>query len=232
MPIRWVRELEDDFEMFPLQHAMGDLARVIEDWERELETEEIPPPKHRPVPLEMRLEAQSILIGAAFVTGQSMINKTVAILRRAREAGALMLPDNKLGLMSFETESHDGVALIPAINAVANYFKHHDEWTPDWTDAAGLAAQTIREVRAIHLRPESPAPDNLWTAMRAVGAAAPRGVSKISDDVHEWRRRAAARIRVELGLGPEFPDDGDRGEGEGIDAGGARSRSRGTQFST
>ena len=214
MPITYVRVLEDDFEMFPLERALRELGRVIERLENDASELSDPVSKwygapYRSIPLEMHVEALSMLVGASFVTGQAMINRTVRLLERMRENGAATIPQRRRQLLEFESEFCDGIAVIQGINDLANFFKHHDEWEPDWTGPrTPNEANTVAVVRTLGLSPQNP--DNILIGSRALGLGSGEGLAtRIADRVGDWRKRLATRLRNDLGLGPEFNEEED-----------------------
>jgi hypothetical protein len=214
MPITYVRVLEDDFEMFPLEHALRELGRVIERLENDASELSDPFSKwygapYRSVPLEMQVEALSMLVGASFVTGQAMINRTVRLLERMRENGAATIPQGRRRLLEFESEFCDGIAVIQGINDLANFFKHHDEWEPDWTGPRNPnEAHTVAAIRTLGLSPQNP--DNILIGSRALGLGSGGDLAtRIADRVGDWRKRLATRLRNDLGLGPEFNEEED-----------------------
>jgi hypothetical protein len=194
--LRYVEVLEDPFEMLPLKHALQDLGRIIERLEND-ESELLDPlsrwygTPYRSVPEEMLAEARSMLVGASFVTGQAMINRTVRLLERMRENGAVTIPEGKRRLLEFESELCDGIGVIQGINDLANFFKHHDEWEPDWTGPRN-AANTVAAVRILRLSPQNP--DNLFIGAGALGLGSGGGLAtRIADRVGDWRKRGRRR---------------------------------------
>jgi hypothetical protein len=114
------------------------------------------------------------LLGAAFIVCQTQITAvTEAALRCRAHAirGGLSFP-------AFGDKNHEVRRLGPRFDArwskievlwaLANYFKHHDEWPPrTWTNPRGLARFTVPVISAAGLQESSSG--NLRTGAEALG---------------------------------------------------------------
>ncbi len=69
-------------------------------------------------------------LGLAFVAAQTYITGTVADARKL--ATSLSKPSKNHLLKNFSDVTGTGVTRMQLCDAIANHFKHHDEW-PDWT---------------------------------------------------------------------------------------------------
>jgi hypothetical protein len=90
--------------------------------------------------VDMALEEANALLGIAFVTAQTYITGTVADINKITKAGTKLKKDQLL-------KNHNGylvglgVTKLEFCDAMANYFKHQDEW-PDWS-ASGHHQRTV-----------------------------------------------------------------------------------------
>lgn len=148
------------------------------------------------------------LVGAAFVAGQAELTTTIShvmrLHRRAQTDGhALMSSDGtKAGILGLGGVVRAGVAYtdVQAINAFANYFKHHDEWTGAWANLHGQSRQTADTITAFGATEGSTG--NLRQGLHALGIAYNRNVSELSTLVENWRRKIIGAYEAELkGLG-------------------------------
>jgi len=162
-------------------------------------------PKYRSVEDEHDLEVVGLLVGSGFVLGQTAIIQTVSVVRKLRKLAGnpSWLPNGKASIMSMEAAIHPatGLSKIILFDAVANYFKHHHEWPPDWRGAAGAQQRTIDVVLRLGLVPEGE--DNLRVALQNLGMNT-NNMSLMVGDIRDWRERLAKNLRKQLhnhGLG-------------------------------
>jgi hypothetical protein len=94
------------------------------------------------------------LVGTAFVVAQTHITGIVSAIIRLHEANRsqLTICDGKrpgiLHLASPQVAT-SGFNRIEVIEALANYFKHGDEWTAPWSALKGRSASTVKVILAI-----------------------------------------------------------------------------------
>jgi hypothetical protein len=194
-------KLEDPFELFPIQAVTSDLSRAVDESEGFLIDSGGPwgvSAKFRTVEDEHHIDKIALLIGSAFVVGQVAITQSVAISRRIRELAdqPSWLPSNRTEIMGLEAPIHlaTGLAEVVLVDAVANYFKHHYEWPPDWITTNRHQRQTIEVVRRLGLSPG--AGENLYTAVRSLGFTTSE-LHRLGENLQVWRERLAAFLRRE-----------------------------------
>lgn len=195
-------ELEDPFQMFPLEQVARTLAESVADSEEYLVHRAgwLASPKYRTVEEEHQIEVTSLLIGSAFVLGQTSITQAVAIARKLRDLAGKpsWVPNSKVDILRFEASIHGdtGESEMVLIDAVANYFKHHHEWPSDWShQTQGPHSRTIKVVCRLGLSPE--AYDNLGAAVHSLGFGA-AGVGSLGGRIQAWRERLAENLRRSL----------------------------------
>ena len=127
------------------------------------------------------------------------ITQSVAISRRIREIAdhPSWLPSGRIEIMELEAPIHiaTGLSEVVLVDAVANYFKHHYEWPPDWSATDRHQRQTIEVVRRLGLSPG--ASENLYTAVRGLGFTTSE-LHRLGENLHVWRERLAAFMRREI----------------------------------
>jgi hypothetical protein len=197
-------ELEDPFQLFPLQEVTRSLAKLAESAEDYL-VERAGwwgvSSKFRSVDEEHEAEVYNLLIGSAFVLGQTAITQSVAIVTKIRDTAGNppWLPDGRAEVLKIEAAIHQPTGLSETIlfDAVANYFKHRQEWPSDWVplNARGSQRATIETIRSLGLVPGSDS--NLDTAMRELGFGI-QGIAFLAERIQSWRERLAANLRKRL----------------------------------
>jgi len=197
-------ELEDPFQMFPLQEVAGILGRSVDDAEDYIAQRSGwygVSSKYRTVDEEHQLDVISLLIGSAFVLGQCAITQSVAIATKIHDMSGQpdWLPHTKSDIMNTEAVIHKDFGLSEMIlfDAVANYFKHHRQWPVDWdlTRAQNPQRRTIEIVQKLGLSPTSSA--NLQTALHNLGFSA-TGIGSLADNIQSWREHLAENLRKRL----------------------------------
>jgi hypothetical protein len=89
-----------------------------------------------PEDVDEALEQSESFLGIAFVAAQTYIAATVADTRRL--AKSTLKPNKNDLLKNFSNNiSGTGTTKMQLLDAIANYFKHHDEWL-DWIPIAIL----------------------------------------------------------------------------------------------
>jgi hypothetical protein len=133
------------------------------------------------------------LLGAAYVVCQAQITAVVQ--------AALKVPDHGLG------QAHDVRALGPRFNAdhsqievlwaLANYFKHRDEWPTDWKNMNGLSKRTATVIEAAGLCCGSSG--NLRTGAEALGNSDYNNVTAFYGAISQWSTAVRDRLRSKFG---------------------------------
>jgi hypothetical protein len=210
--------LDDEFEVLPVRSALHRIGSAIAKDEEELlsdigETLSSPGRHYYTVPQEQMQLAMEVLTGAAFVAAQALINATVKLLLDIRAEGAEFLPASRRELLRLENEvvaasefrNAGTVPIIVGIDALANYFKHGDEWPEDWTKVVGSSAKgTVQVVLALGLR--SGGIDNLLHGAHALSLDGQDGVTRIGEHLQNWRLNLASFVRTRLGLADPMVD--------------------------
>ena len=147
------------------------------------------------------------LIGAALVVCQAQITSVTsrAQMARARKLssagrftafGEGKKPVRDLGELLQPPATATRVEMLWAL---ANYFKHRDEWPHDWANAAGHTANTIAVIQQAGVAMGSTS--NLRTAARYLSDhddyTQLRAFSEIIDS---WAERVASAVKTELGI--------------------------------
>ena len=142
------------------------------------------------------------VLGAAFVLAQARLTAVASeAIEIAKELGPLAqalpfaLPKvSRDSLLAFGApmKGHT-VTAVTAIDAVANYFKHRDEWS-NWTPNKKNQA-TITTISAIGLLPTSTG--NLRAAAKVLGwpDAAPADLSWMEGAIDEWATAVLVAIK-------------------------------------
>jgi len=76
---------------------------------------------------------------------------------------------------------------METINAVANHFKHRDEWPAVWSTATGQAKETIDVISAVGL--SSTEHFNLMKAAQVLGDDAFDGTFPLVGEMISWREQ-------------------------------------------
>ena len=134
-----------DEVMRPLGEAVLSIGKVLEADDLEARY-----PDHADLVVEQGVEAVESLLGAAFVTCQAhlqLVSSRVLDLRRyaAKEGTPFSFGGDKkheLYALSSAAVENSGRTEIELINAGANYFKHHSEWTGKWKCLTGSEKHT------------------------------------------------------------------------------------------
>lgn len=201
--IQWLlNELQDPFVMFPFQSVAQTLNKALENSE-ELFTDRMGPNgvarKFWDVPTELIHTEIGLLIGTAFVLGQVTISQTVAIYRKLRqEADNLSsLPFKKEAILRFEAQVTfcSGFSEIEIIDSVANYFKHHHEWTSDWNISKAHRSQirTIEIAKCVGMSPINDLTENLRCGLIYLDIWL-ADILLMAEKIQSWREKLACRL--------------------------------------
>lgn len=149
------------------------------------------------------------LLGSAFTVCQTHIAQVVADVHRLHRL-ALKPQVGAVGvqLATTTTKKSDimrhgcpqilgaNVTVIEAMNALANYFKHRDEWPRDWSKATGQTVETVRCITAIGLSQGSSG--NLRTGSEVLGNANYCQMSVFVDLLEAWHEHLMTDYGCEL----------------------------------
>jgi hypothetical protein len=144
----------------------------------------------REIAAEDELAYTEDLLGVAFVAAQAELTAVRTAIQR-------VLPSTSDSYALFRRASatvpSTTFTYVQAINHIANYWKHHDEWPVkmvpqgdfealDWDEKK--ETRTIREVRALGMA--RGASDNIQTALNTLGIADAADLSQLRAWISEW----------------------------------------------
>lgn len=144
------------------------------------------------------------LLGAAFVVCQTQITAVTsrALRLRARckyPSRFTAYDDTKVGVRSLgeSLPAMPGISKVEMIWALANYFKHHEEWpSNDWTKLDKQSRQTADVIQQAGLTPNSTG--NLRAAAAHLGNADFIRLEVFGDIVDAWAKKVLASAEQEL----------------------------------
>jgi hypothetical protein len=110
---------------------------------------------------------------------------------------------DNLPFIAFGERDHEvrrmGPSKIEVLWALANYFKHRDEWPPhSWTDPKGLEQHTVPVILAAGLKAGST--ENLRRGAEALGNSDYADMSVLQTVIREWADQVREAIRQTAGL--------------------------------
>ncbi|MGA2229470.1 MAG: hypothetical protein ABSH22_00960 [Tepidisphaeraceae bacterium] len=141
------------------------------------------------------------LVGAAFVVGQAFTTRVAELAIRIE--GALHRDDkpatgpskaagpkkNEIAArcrqLRAEKIGSTGLTVPEAVHALANYFKHREQWPRDWSKAGSLESGTIDVIQK--LGANSAASDNLAAGLENMGYQN-YDLSRLGEDLHLWAK--------------------------------------------
>jgi len=142
------------------------------------------------------------LHGAAFVVSQSSITAIVsrlkAMLQLAQSMGTPInsIPREKKNMLAFKSTiiPSKGITHIQAIEALANYFKHSDEWPRGWVNPPANSKPTIDILHALGFQ----FGDNsiLRNAMQFFDSNG--NLLALANSVNEWHGAILGELKSEL----------------------------------
>lgn len=151
------------------------------------------------------------LLGSAFTVCQTHIVQVVADVHRLHRIAArtdcgrptvklTTTTTKKADVMARGCPCVTGTAttVIEALNALANYFKHRDEWPHkhNWTKATGQAVETVRVLTAIGLEPGSTG--NLRRGAEVLGNTDLDKMNVFANLLEDWHVKLMADYEQEL----------------------------------
>lgn len=131
------------------------------------------------------------LIGTAFVICQAHINSIcsrackIGEFLKDRGSGSTLV--SKKAILGLGEPFRVGfpISKVELISAFANYFKHHDEWPWDWSDApSGSAKATISAIEAAGATRGSSS--NLENGLKVLGATDLSQVTVLGSAIKAW----------------------------------------------
>jgi len=204
---RLYEELGDPFLMMPISSAATSLNQSLEDCNDSFQEFMGPYGVARScwtVPCELVHEQIGIVIGNAFVLAQVGISQAVSICLKLNEycVDISRLPKSKSGFLKAESAFiyDTDVSQIEAIDAVANYFKHHHEWPDGWSEdhAKGVQRNTILMVKKLGFS-ENGLTDNMWRALFLLSIY-DNDLGKLCGIVSDWRESLPKLFKNDLNI--------------------------------
>jgi hypothetical protein len=138
------------------------------------------------------LEQSESFLGIAFVTAQTYISGTVA---DARKLAASTPKPNKNHLLQNFSDVISGIEIKKMLlcDAIANYFKHHDEW-PDWTpNPTERRKQTIDVLDAVGITETTTYP--CQEAAKILWGWSSLDLEPLFSMLVEWREKVVAAYK-------------------------------------
>jgi hypothetical protein len=163
-------------------------------------------PQYQAVLQVLDEEVVSSLVGAAFVVAQERISSTVSRLEEvvnslgtkspfARSGGGKVARDSLLAFGSDVVDLDAKMSYVASIDAVANYFKHRDEWPASWASITNpLQRRTRDAVERLGLKDSNTLGQNLSVACSRLGISDCRETSLLGHYIHEWRAQARVQL--------------------------------------
>lgn len=140
------------------------------------------------------------LHGAAFVICQAAITSIVSRVKTlhkfAQSAGNAInsVPNDKGQLLAFKSAviPSKTVTQVEAIDALANYFKHHDEWRAGWADPDARSKAAIATLQALGFQYGNSA------ILRNAVTLFESDLLALVNAVNVWHEAIVAELRKEL----------------------------------
>jgi hypothetical protein len=166
--------------------------------------------------LEHEREVQGTLLGATFVVWQTylstMVSAVLEVDEQCRSALGIQLSILEGGgrrrrkVLAFGGPIIAGTTYTVAeiIEAFANYFKHRDEWTADWTGLKDNAEETAQVIRSCGAVPDGA--NNFQTGAEALGVREPYDDFRVVDEMlSKWVGHIEMRARSDiLAVAPQY----------------------------
>lgn len=143
------------------------------------------------------------LLGAVYVVCQARITNVISAVKHLGDyctknnVTTKNLVTGKAALLALgRPVSKLAVSEVTALNALANYFKHRDEWSEqvDWTKLTGQSLDTATIIMQLGLKPLSTG--NLSTGAAALGNSNSRTVGVFDDAVGAWCGQIVAMVEA------------------------------------
>ena len=145
------------------------------------------------------------ILGAALVVCQTQITAVTCRAMRLTSFGnypkrSFSAFSNERGIRALSTplSTASDLPAVEAIWALANYFKHRDEWGEDWEKLSGRPKQTAKVVQMIGLAPGCTC--NLQRGATALGNTTLANLEVFADLVDDWALKVSKTCAKEIGL--------------------------------
>lgn len=140
------------------------------------------------------------LRGSAFVICQaaitSIVSRVKALHEYARCCGVSLssVPNNKAQLLAFRSAPIPSttVTQIEAIEALANYFKHHDEWPAGWINPDARSRPTIAILQTLGFQYGNP------SILADAAAMFQSNLFALANAVNEWHGAIVNELKKEV----------------------------------
>jgi hypothetical protein len=144
-----VRIHEFDWHITSTKRILETLSQVLDHVDEQLKssTEEWQ--------LDSAIELAENTLGLAFVCVQVYVTGTIGMLSRLTRPTSPIIKDHSLRAFGVRLANSD-VTDIQLCDSMANYYKHHDEWTP--SKHKGKEGKTITILRAAGIDETDPYP--------------------------------------------------------------------------
>lgn len=145
------------------------------------------------------------LLGTAFVLCQSyiafVVSRVKALHKSCEKIGVQLstTDGSKTDIMRFGNQLLLGTqySQVQAINAFANYFKHHEEWKGHWEQLKGKPAGTVQVLLETGAKQFSTG--NFSTAAKRLGNESYKNLEVFAKILRGWGQAVHERYNVELG---------------------------------
>jgi hypothetical protein len=137
------------------------------------------------------------LLGAAYVVCQTQINAVMQIALRVPDR-AITFPGGDKEVRALDPQFDGEFSKIELLWALANYYKHQDEWTRDtWDDPKPHQKRTVLVIKAAGLSFGSSG--NLRTGAEALGNASYNDTGVFSQIIRVWSTNVRRHVRGKVG---------------------------------
>jgi hypothetical protein len=185
----------------PIGLAIGEAAERIEEVQRDA------PPDDADLFTDDERDIIENLLGTAFVVCQgrvtSVVSAAIDLVKYCSKKGLpfAAYPGEKRAILKLDAPLGAGAAAsftrIQVIDAIANYFKHRDEWKGvDWTKLNETSRRTADIIVAAGLQTGSTG--NLRRGAIALGNVDLKSMSVFVSIVDEWTQDVIARTKTAL----------------------------------
>ena len=199
-----------DFQLETVQDALSGIAQGIQRCvERVENAAAVGSDEYAEIIAEQKGETIESLLGSAFVVCQTHITRVVADIRtlhRLASNGAEGRPAVELAtttahkreVILFGSPRIDGTNIteVQAMDALANYFKHRDEWVRDWANLTGQSGRTVAVIQPIGL--EQGASGNLRTGAETLGNVDYVSMTSFVNKLSDWHKHLIDTYKTEL----------------------------------
>jgi hypothetical protein len=189
----------DPFETMALQSVSKALKQILEEADEllyaNMGTEGVAR-GYWTVPEELLHEEKGYLIGNIFVLAQVAITQSTILFQKLRGYCDKKdrFPKQKKKIYEFRSNTVNGLNIseISLIDAIANYFKHQDEWPSNWVSTNNNSYPTMEIVKNIGMKPQL-LTDNIEIALNVLGVSG--DISGVTNIVQSWRETLASELQ-------------------------------------